>query len=67
MGSFKESYDSFFDPMYAVYSNLNAEIGALKQAMRVIPDVHIGAVLQFNHGEFGIYSQFAENLKQMLI
>lgn len=70
MGSFEDdldALDSFVGDMFAVFSNLNAEMGALDQAIRgVIPDVHIGNVLRFRHGEFGSYSKSAENLKRRL-
>ena len=65
--SFKLNFNPIVDSMYAVYSDLKSEMGALNKAMRVIPDVHVGTVLQFRHGEFGIYSKFAENLNQLLI
>ena len=67
MGSFKPSSDSFLDPMYAVYSNLIADLAATAKGLRRIGEINIGTVYQFRHGEFGIYSKFAENLNQILI
>ena len=67
MGFFKQSFDSFVDQMHAVYSNLIADLGAIKERLGRIPDVNIGTVYQFRHGEFGIYFKFAENLKKILI
>ena len=66
MGFSRETLDSFVDSMYAVYSRLKSEMGAIHKAMKVIPDVHVGTVLQFRHGEFGVFSKFAENLKRRL-
>jgi ankyrin repeat protein len=67
MGSIKQSFDSLLDQMYAVYSNLIADLGAIQKGLRRIADVNIGTVCQFRHGEFGIYSKFAENLNQIVL
>ena len=67
MGSFRENFDSFLDPMYTVYSNLIEDLGAIKGRLRRIADVNIGTVYQFRHGEFGVYSKFAEDLRRHFV
>ena len=42
MASIKQSFDSFLNPMYAVYSNLIVDLGA-KGSLRRIADVHISS------------------------
>jgi ankyrin repeat protein len=50
------------DAMFVAYTEVNAEMAILKRAMRTIPDVHIGGVLRFANGPFGIYSKFVHSL-----
>lgn len=50
------------EAMFTAYTEVNAEMAILKRAMRTIPDVHIGGVLRFANGPFGIYSKFAHSL-----
>ena len=62
---FEESFSFVVDSMYAVYLDVDAEMGALNQALRIIPD-NFETVLHFRLGQFGIYSKFASRLVQEL-
>jgi hypothetical protein len=55
------------DDMHAAYIEAYAEKHLISKGMRVIPDVHIGTVMQYRNGEFGIYSKFANILRRKVI
>ena len=55
------------DDMHAEYIEAYAEKHLISKGMRVIPDVHIGTVMQYRNGEFGIYSKFANILRRKVI
>ena len=46
--------------MHAAFVQVDAHFKAVSHGMRVIPEVHLGTVFQYRHGEFGIYSKFAD-------
>jgi hypothetical protein len=52
-------FETIVNRMHAAFVQVDAEFKALSRGMRAIPDIHIGTVFQYRHGEFGIYSKFA--------
>ena len=52
-------FETIVNRMHAAFVQVDAHFKAVSRGMRAIPEIHIGTVFQYRHGEFGIYSKFA--------
>lgn len=55
--------ENTLDAMHAALTEKHEVQSLLEKGMRALPDVVIGSILQYRHGQFGTYSEFAKLLK----